>query len=111
MDLKASLVKKNSPNEKPFNVDKITTAFISAYNGLCLAPDCILYMDFEATILRLVVVSLKKVELGDERRVGEMDMGILMEKTDVNIFKAEDSLLKLKASRKKYASNSFAVNN
>ena len=105
VDIYASFWKKGFVNATPYNVDEMVQKFLAAYSGLILAPGSTLTVDFKGDKLRLVVSSMTLVELPNSGH-GEVEMGVLMQKTDVNILKEGDSQMRLKSSARKYACDS-----
>ncbi|KAI5993613.1 P-loop containing nucleoside triphosphate hydrolase protein [Pisolithus albus] len=82
-------------------------------SGLVLAPGGILTVDFKGDKLKLVVASMSVVELPDGRLGGKtpIEMGVLMQKTDVNILKEGDSPMRLKSGAKRAATNAIIAPN
>lgn len=113
IDLYASFWKRGFVNEVPYNVDEMVQKFLAAYSGLVLAPGGILTVDFKGDKLKLVVASMNVVELPDGRLGGKtpIEMGVLMQKTDVNILKEGDSPMRLKSGAKRAATNAIIAPN
>ncbi|KAI6034599.1 P-loop containing nucleoside triphosphate hydrolase protein [Pisolithus microcarpus] len=113
IDLYASFWKRGFVNEVPYNVDEMVQKFLAAYSGLVLAPGGILTIDFKGDKLKLVVASMTVVELPDGRLGGKtpIEMGVLMQKTDVNILKEGDSPMRLKSGAKRAATNAIIAPN
>ncbi|KIK29070.1 hypothetical protein PISMIDRAFT_672474 [Pisolithus microcarpus 441] len=113
IDLYASFWKRGFVNEVPYNVDEMVQKFLAAYSGLVLAPGGILTVDFKGDKLKLVVASMTVVELPDGRLGGKtpIEMGVLMQKTDVNILKEGDSPMRLKSGAKRAATNAIIAPN
>ncbi|KAI6135198.1 P-loop containing nucleoside triphosphate hydrolase protein [Pisolithus thermaeus] len=113
VDLYASFWKRGFVNEVPYNVDEMVQKFLAAYSGLVLAPGGILTVDFKGDKLKLVVASMSVVELPDGRLGGKtpIEMGVLMQKTDVNILKEGDSPMRLKSGAKRAATNAIIAPN
>ncbi|KAF8841604.1 AAA-domain-containing protein [Paxillus ammoniavirescens] len=114
IDFIASLCKRNYENAVPYDVDEMTQKFLNAYSGLVFTPGSILIVDFKGDKLKLVVASLGLLELADGQRGGtqrhaprQIEMGVLMSKTDITIMKAGDSPMKLKTSAKRPAANAI----
>jgi vesicle-fusing ATPase len=117
IDFIASLCKKNYENAVPYNVDEMIQKFLNAYSGLVFTRGSILIVDFKGDKLKLVVASLGVLELADGQRGGtqrhaprQIEMGVLMSKTDITIMKAGDSPMKLKTSAKRYVLNAASKN-
>lgn len=113
VDLYASFWKKGYVNEVPYNVDEMVQKFLAAYSGLVLAPGGILTVDFKGDKLKLVVASMNVVELPDGGLGGktQIEMGVLMQRTDVNILKEGDSPMRLKSGAKRAATNAIIAPN
>ncbi|KAI6152389.1 P-loop containing nucleoside triphosphate hydrolase protein [Pisolithus tinctorius] len=113
VDLHASFWKKGYVNEVPYNVDEMVQKFLAAYSGLVLAPGGILTVDFKGDKLKLVVASMNVVELPDGGLGGktQIEMGVLMQRTDVNILKDGDSPMRLKSGAKRAATNAIIAPN
>ncbi|KIO12407.1 hypothetical protein M404DRAFT_958465 [Pisolithus tinctorius Marx 270] len=113
VDLHASFWKKGYVNEVPYNVDEMVQKFLAAYSGLVLAPGGILTVDFKGDKLKLVVASMNVVELPDGGLGGksQIEMGVLMQRTDVNILKEGDSPMRLKSGAKRAATNAIIAPN
>jgi len=111
VDIYASFWKKGFVNAVPYDVDEMVQRILAAYSGLVLAPGSILTMDFKGDKLKLVVSSMSLVELPDANlgRNAGIEMGVLMQTTDVTILKEGESLMRLKSSAKKYAYHSRGV--
>lgn len=107
IDLVASFLKKNYENPTPFDLDEMISKLLNAYSGLVFAPGGILTMDFKGDKLRLVVASISIVDLADEQKFGmrnqsrSIEMGVMMQKTDITIMKDGGSPMKIKASAKR----------
>lgn len=113
VDLHASFWKRGYVNEVPYNVDEMVQKFLAAYSGLVLAPGSILTVDFKGDKLKLVVASMNVVELPDGGLGGktQIEMGVLMQRTDVNILKEGDSPMRLKSGAKRAATNAIIAPN
>ncbi|KAI6018275.1 P-loop containing nucleoside triphosphate hydrolase protein [Pisolithus marmoratus] len=113
IDLYASFWKRGYVNDVPYNVDEMVQKFLAAYSGLVLAPGGILTVDFKGDKLKLVVASMNVVELPDEKPGGktQIEMGVLMQKTDINILKEGDSPMRLKSGGRRAATNAIIAPN
>lgn len=113
VDLHASFWKRGYVNEVPYNVDEMVQKFLAAYSGLVLAPGSILTVDFKGDKLKLVVASMNVVEFPDGGLGGktQIEMGVLMQRTDVNILKEGDSPMRLKSGAKRAATNAIIAPN
>lgn len=107
IDLVASFWKKNHENSTPYDQDEIISKFLNAYSGLVFAPGGILTMDFKGDKLKLVIASVGILELAEEQQGGRrnnprhIEMGVMMQKTDITIMKEGGSSIKIKASAKR----------
>ena len=108
IDFVASFWKKNYENPVPYDQDEIISKFLNAYSGLVFAPGGILTVDFKGDKLKFTIASLGVLELADEQKGGArrnnpryMEMGVMMQKTDITIMKDGSSPMKLKASAKR----------
>ncbi|KAG8218986.1 P-loop containing nucleoside triphosphate hydrolase protein [Butyriboletus roseoflavus] len=117
IDLVASFLKKNYENPVPYDLDELISKFLNAYSGLVFAPGGILTMDFKSDKLKLTVASLGIVELAEEQQGGRrknprhMEMGVMMQKTDITIMKEGGSPIKIKSSAKRAATNAIIAPN
>lgn len=108
IDFIASFWKKNYENPVPYDQDELISKFLNAYSGLVFAPGGILTVDFKGDKLKLIVASIGILELADEQQGGRrnnpryIEMGVIMQKTDITIMKEGGSPMKLKASAKRY---------
>lgn len=106
IDFIASFWKKNYENPVPYDQDELISKFLNAYSGLVFAPGGIHTVDFKGDKLKFTIASLGILELADEQQVGRrnnnIEMGVLMQKTDITIMKEGGSSMKIKASAKRY---------
>lgn len=103
LDLEVGFLKRGHEIAEQFSTDEMAKNFLRAFNGMILAVGEILVFDFHGQNLKAVVKGLSVVDIGG----GIQNMGILMDKTDVNFIKAGDSLIKIKSSSKKWVNLSF----
>ena len=103
LDLEVGFLKRGHEIAEQFSTDEMAKNFLRAFNGMILAVGEILVFDFHGQNLNAVVKGLSVVDIGG----GIQNMGILMDKTDVNFIKAGDSLIKIKSSSKKWVNLSF----
>ena len=107
IDFIASFWKKNYENPVPYDQDEMISKLLNACSGLVFAPQGILTVDFKGDKLKLVVASMATLELADEQRGGRrnnpssIEMGVMMQKTDITIMKEGSSPMKIKASAKR----------
>lgn len=108
IDFVASFWKKNYENSVPYDQDDMISKLLNAYNGLVFGPGGILTVDFKGDKLKLTVASLGILELADEQKGGarrnnprSIEMGVIMQKTDITIMKDGSSPMRIKASAKR----------
>lgn len=117
IDIQVGFIRNRSENQEPYSADEISRNFVKIFNGVVFAPGEILIFDFKGEKLKMTVASMNVVELPDQQnnsRVGKqphMEMGIVMDRTDVTVMKASDSMIKIKSSAKKAASNAIIAPN
>lgn len=113
VDIYASFWKRGFVNGAPYDVDEMVQKVLAAYSGLILSPGSILTMDFKGDKLKLVVSSMSLVELPDSNFGGNsgVEMGVLMQQTDVTILKDGESPMRLKSSAKKGPTNAIIAPN
>ncbi|KAH0840245.1 P-loop containing nucleoside triphosphate hydrolase protein [Lanmaoa asiatica] len=113
----ASFWKKNYENTVPYDQDEMISKFLNAYSGLVFASGGILTVDFKGDKLRLIVDSLGLLDLVDQQKGGRsnnprlIEMGVMMQKTDITIMKEGGSPMKIKASAKRLATNAIIAPN
>lgn len=113
IDFLASFLKKNFENTVPYDQDEMISKILNAYSGLVFAPGGILTVDFKGDKLKLTIASLGVVELADGQKGGRrshqrnIEMGVMMQKTDITIMKEGGSPMKIKASAKRAATNAI----
>ncbi len=98
LDLQVDFKKKRVEISASYSADEMAKIFLKIFGGTILAVGEPLVYEISGQIIEFTVKGLSVVELGDNHG---MKMGILMDKTDITVFKAEGSLLKLKGSAKK----------
>lgn len=107
IDIQVGFIRNRSENQEPYSADEISLNFVKIFNGVVFAPGEILIFDFKGEKLKMTVTSMNVVELPDQQnnsRVGKqphIEMGIVMDRTDVTVMKASDSMIKIKSSAKK----------
>ncbi|KAG9317800.1 P-loop containing nucleoside triphosphate hydrolase protein [Chiua virens] len=114
----ASFWKKNYENAVPYDQDELISKFLNAYNGLVFAPGGILTVDFKGDKLKFTIASMGIAELLDEQKGGgrrshprNIEMGVLMQTTDITVMKEGSSAMKIKASAKRAATNAIIAPN
>ncbi|EJD01552.1 AAA-domain-containing protein [Fomitiporia mediterranea MF3/22] len=109
LDLDVGFLKPRHEIAEQFSTDEMAHTFVKAFNGLILGLGESIVFDFHGQNLKAVVKGLSGVEMGAGAPV--KGLGILFDKTDINIMKAGDSLIKLKGSSKKAAPNAILAPN
>jgi len=113
IDFLASFFKKGFENTTPYDQDEMISKLLNAYSGLVFAPGGMLTVDFKGDKLKLTIASLGVVELADGQKGGRrshqrhIEMGVMMQKTDITIMKEGGSQMKIKASAKRAATNAI----
>lgn len=98
LDLQVDFKKKRVEISASYSADEMAKVFVQVFGGTILAVGEPLVYEVSGQIIEFVVKGLSVIDLGDKH---DAKMGILMDKTDVTIFKAEGSSMKLKGSSKK----------
>jgi vesicle-fusing ATPase len=104
IDIEVGFFKKGQDQAQPFTADDMAKNFLRAFNGQIFATGEGLIFDFLGINLRGSVTNVQTLDLSDNQKRGggaPPNMGILMDKTDVNFIKAGDSPIKIKSSAKK----------
>ncbi|KAG8903113.1 transport between ER and Golgi ATPase protein [Tulasnella sp. 403] len=113
LDLEVAFWKKGQQVAEQYDSDEMAHNLIKAFNGQIFSVGQIVVFDFHGQNLRGIVKGVQLVELPQQR--GGMKasgtFGVLMEKTDITLAKASDSLIKLKGSAKKAAPNAIIAPN
>lgn len=99
VDLEVGFLRRGHEIAEQFSADEMAKNFVKALSGTILGIGEILVFDFHGQNLKAVVKGLSLVELNGTQ--ADRGMGILFDKTDLNIMKAGDSLIKIKSSAKK----------
>lgn len=108
LDIEIGFFKPRYEIAESYNPDEIATTFVRAFNNQVFSVGQVLVFDFHGENLKGSIKGLMKVDMAKQQRGGLGDQaGLLMEKTDVTFIKAADSLIKLKGSTKKGASNAI----
>ncbi|KAL5487716.1 SEC18 [Sanghuangporus weigelae] len=109
LDLEAGFLRQRHEIAEQFSTDEMAHNFVKAFDGMILGVGEILVFDFHGQNLKVVVKGLSGVEMNDGASV--QGLGIVFDKTDVNIVKASDSLIKLKGSARKAHPNAILAPN
>ncbi|GJJ06488.1 hypothetical protein Clacol_000680 [Clathrus columnatus] len=118
LDLEVGFWKRGLEIAEQFSPEEMVNTFIRAFNGLIFSIDQPLVFEFHGQNLKAIVKSLGILELSAGQRKGaappparSMNMGVVMDKTDVNFFKAPDSKIKIKSSSKRAPANAIIAPN
>lgn len=103
VDIEVGFLRKNQEIAEQFSADEMAKVFVKFLSGTILGLGEMLVFDFHGQNLRGVIKGLDLVEVNGVR--ADRGMGILFDKTDMNIMKASDSLIKIKSSAKKWVLN------
>lgn len=99
VDIEVGFLRKNQEIAEQFSADEMAKVFVKFLSGTILGLGEMLVFDFHGQNLKGVIKGLDLVEVNGMR--ADRGMGILFDKTDMNIMKASDSLIKIKSSAKK----------
>lgn len=106
IDLEVGFWKRGLEISEQFSPDEMVKTFIRAFNGQIFCIDQPLVFEFHGHNCKATVKSIGMLELGPGGKKGPSsrasNMGVLIEQTDVNFFKAPDSKIKIKSSTKRY---------
>ena len=114
IDIEVGFLRRGLEIAEQFSSDEMTRHFIKAFNGIVMSSDQVIVFEFHGHNLKGTIKSTSTLELADEQRgsarvshpASRQNVGILMEKTDVNFMKAPESQIKIKSSSKKLVSRS-----
>ncbi|KAF8326418.1 vesicular-fusion protein SEC18 [Amanita rubescens] len=115
IDLEISFLRVNQDNPTQYSVEDLAKHFVRVYRDVMFSKEELLVFEFHGQNFRATVKDLAIVELADEQQRGRVSehppeyytRGIAMERTEVNILKAANSTVKLKASTKKAPPNAI----
>ncbi|KAF8574203.1 AAA-domain-containing protein [Ramaria rubella] len=117
LDLEVGFWKRGLEIAEQYSADEMTKNFIRAFSRQIFSLDQQLVFDFHGQNLKAIVKGLNILELAEgqqKRRTAAnapLQMGVLMEQTDVVFIKATDSRIKIKSSAKKAPSNAILAPN
>ncbi|OCB85381.1 AAA-domain-containing protein [Sanghuangporus baumii] len=89
LDLEVGFLRQRHEIAEQFSTDEMAHNFVKAFDGMILGVGEILVFDFHGQNLKAVVKGLSGVEMNGGASV--QGLGIVFDKTDVNIVKASDS--------------------
>ena len=86
-----------------FSADDMAHLFVRAFNGTIFNVGQLAVFEFHGQNLKLQVTGLSVVDLPNAPSKGRApdNVGVIMEKTDVNFLKAASSAIKIKSSAKR----------
>lgn len=106
LDIEVGFLKRGHEIAEQFSADDMAKNFVKAFSGIIFTVGEILVFEFHGQNLKGIVKAIGTLELADAQRRGgassPANIGILMDKTDINLIKAGDSAIKIKSSSKKY---------
>jgi vesicle-fusing ATPase len=105
MDMEVGFLKRGQELAEQFSADDMAKNFLRAFAGQVFGVGELLIFEYHGINLKATVVGLQTLELADAQKRGgggaPANMGLLMDKTDLNFIKAGDSAIKIKSSAKK----------
>lgn len=116
LDLEVSFLRSGTSSPEQFDVEEMSKNFLRAFDGHIFTRGQILVFEFHGFTLMIVVKGVNVVEAGEiNPRDGggttasgsSMDKGILIAQTEININKAPDSQILLKASGRRAPPNAI----
>ncbi|KAJ6482822.1 vesicular-fusion protein SEC18 [Mycena vitilis] len=121
LDVEAGFLRKTETRDA-YSADDLVRNFLKAFSGMTLAVGQLLIFDYCGQNLKVVVKGLSVLELADQQRGGSRgrsdygpdphSFGILMDKTDLSVMKANESNgLNIKSSAKKAPPNAILAPN
>ncbi|KAF8213952.1 vesicular-fusion protein SEC18 [Mycena galopus ATCC 62051] len=122
LDLEVGFLRKQETKEV-YSADELVRNFLKAYSGIIITAGQYLIFDYHGQNLKVHAKSLSVLELADQQRGGggrgrseygpdPRSFGILMDKTDITMMKAQDhNGLNIKASGKKAPPNAILAPN
>ena len=99
IDLEVAFLKRGHEIAEQFSTDEMASTFLRGHKEKIFGVGESLIFEFHGQNLRILVKSFSVVDLPGGG--AGATMGILMEKTDITLVKAADSLIKLRGSSKK----------
>ncbi|KAK7470300.1 transport between ER and Golgi ATPase protein [Stygiomarasmius scandens] len=120
IDVEVGFFRPRMEIAEQFSADDIARHFIKLFNGVVMSTDEVIAFEYHGQNIKGTVKGVSLLELADEQRRqvppnqssrGLQTYGIVMDKTDVTIMKAPDSLIKIKSSAKKAPPNAILAPN
>ncbi|KAF8638609.1 hypothetical protein AX17_002150 [Amanita inopinata Kibby_2008] len=117
IDLEISFLRAKQDNNTQYSAEELARHFVKVYRDIMFSQDEAIAFEFHGQNFKAVVRSILVIELADEqqkgrpapsqRSAGYHSRGVLMERTEVNVLKAPDSTVKLKANSKRAPPNAI----
>jgi len=108
LDIEFGFWKRTLEIAEQYSADEMAKTFVRAFSDQVFAVNQQIVFDFHGQTLKGLIKGLTVLEMPQEQRRGShgqsaasLGMGVIMERTDVNILKAPDSKIKIKTSSKK----------
>ncbi|KAI0089177.1 AAA-domain-containing protein [Irpex rosettiformis] len=113
IDISVDFMRRGHEIAEAFSADDMAKLFVRAFNGIIFSVGQLALFEFHGQNLKLQVTGLSIVDLPNAPSRGRSpdNVGVLMEKTDVNFLKAANSAIKIKSSAKKAPSNAIIAPN
>ncbi|KAI0340747.1 AAA-domain-containing protein [Trametopsis cervina] len=113
LDIEVGFHRRGLEIAETFSVDEMAQLFLRAFGGIIFNVGQLGVFEFHGQNLKLQITGLSTVDLPNAPSGGRAptNVGILMEKTDINFIKAPDSAIKLKSSAKKAPTNAILAPN
>ncbi len=103
IDISVDFLRRGHEIAEAFSADDMAKLFVRAFNGMIWNVGQLAIFEFHGQNLKLQVTGLSVVDLPNAPSGGRSpdNVGVVMEKTDVNFLKAANSAIKIKSSAKK----------
>ncbi len=110
IDIEVGFLKPRHEVAEQFSADDMAHHVVKAFNGIIMSTDEIIVFEYHGQNIKGTIKGVSVLDIADEQRRGGANgqrsvnhqfMGIIMDKTDVTIMKAADSLIKIRSSAKK----------
>ncbi|KAG6850645.1 hypothetical protein H0H93_010838 [Arthromyces matolae] len=121
IDLEVGTLKPRLDIQEQFSADEMAKHIVNSFNGVIFSANEPIAFEYHGHNLKATVKAVSVVELADEQRRGvpssnqrpanSNSFGVLMDRTDITIIKASDSLIKIKSSATKAAPNAILASN
>lgn len=109
LDVELSFLTRAMESDERYDVDEMTQIFMRAFEGHIFTVGQLLVFEFHGQKFKAVISGVSIVE-GDSNSAplgARTQRGILMSQTQVNLYKAKDSTIKMKASGKRGPTNAI----